>query len=109
MPEETFSKGDKVRFKKDPISKDLSMSKIYTVGAIQGLFLPDKHYVDPYYWDDERWSWARNKTRLQVAGHSQVVFLDGVFRPKMDIPPMNEDPEGQGRCSFSGAWFEKVV
>jgi hypothetical protein len=106
---ETFTKGDKVRLKKKSAGLKLSPDEVYIIGAVQDLLLPNKHYVDPYYWDDPKWSWARDKTRLQVAGHPQVVFLNDVLRPKMDIPPMNEDPEGQGRCSFSGAWFEKVA
>lgn len=105
---ETFAKGDKVRLKKKDAASGLSAGEVYTVGVVQDLFLPNGYYVDRYYWNDPKWSWARNKTRLQVAGHPQAVFLDGVLRPEMEIPPMNEDPEGQGRCSFSGAWFEKV-
>ncbi|MEK7136226.1 MAG: hypothetical protein AAB821_01405 [Patescibacteria group bacterium] len=106
---ERFTKGDKVRLKKKSSVTRLSADEVYTIGTVQDLFLPNKHYVDPYCWDDPKWSWARDKTRLQVAGHQQVVYLEGVLRPKMDIPPMNEDPEGQGRYSFSGAWFEKVA
>ncbi len=106
---ETFAKGDKVRLKENDPATGLSPDGVYTIGAVQDLCLPDTYYVHPHCWDDPKWSWARNKTRLQIAGHPQVVFLDGVLRPKMDIPPMNEDPEGQGRSSFSGAWFEKVA
>jgi len=107
---ETFAKGDKVRLKKEEyIALKLSPDEIYTIGAVQDLSLPNNHYLDPYYWDNPKWSWARNKTRLQIAGHPQVVFLDGVLRPKMDFPPVSEDPEGQGRHSFSGVWFEKVA
>ncbi len=108
MPE-MFAKGDKVRLKKKDAAIGLSSDEVHTIGAVQDLFLPNDYYVDPCYWGDPKWSWARRKTRLQVAGHPQIVFLDGVLRPKMDTPPMNEDPEGQGRCSFSGAYFEKVA
>ncbi len=108
--QETFVKGDRVRLLAgiEPSVVGLSTGEVYIIGAVQPLSFPDRHYVDSHYWDAPEWSWARDKTRLQVAGHPQVIFLEGISSPRMNIPPMNEDPEGQGRCGFSGAWFEKV-
>lgn len=107
---EKFVVGDRVRLKKDrQVGSGLSPDEIFTIGYIQDLLWPNHHYIDSRYWDDEKWEWARNKTRLDVAAHPQVVFLNDVLRPKMDVPPHNEDPGGKGRSSFSGAWFEKAT
>jgi hypothetical protein len=105
---EKFAKGDKVRLKKGNPAIRLSPRKTYTVCKVQDLSQPDKYYVDPELWDDQDFSWARNKTRLQMAGHPQVVFLKGVLYPKKDMPPISKDPEAR-RHGFSGAWFKKVV
>lgn len=108
MPE-IFAKGDKVRTKKNyNAGSGLSEDQVYNVGYVQDLLQPNEYHTDPRYWDEKGNEEVRGKTRLQTSGHPQIVFLDGVLRPEMDIPPANTDPEGLGRRSFSGAWFEKV-
>ena len=104
----TFEAGQPVRLKPGSIPyPDLSHGAVYVVGCVIPLPNPDEYYVDPEYWNCEGWKWARKKTRLWVAGHPQVVFLE-------DLPEISEsllryhDPEGKGRRSCSGAWFVPV-
>jgi len=102
-----FRVNDKVRFRPgwNP-ADDLPSDGIFTIGAVAQLLRPDDHYVDPYYWGEPKWAWARGKTRLDVAGYSQVVFLEGVPEYETGLPKHTSDPESKGRCGFSGAWFE---
>jgi hypothetical protein len=103
-----FVKGDKVRLKNRDSTISLSPDKTYTVSAVRDLSQPDKYFIDPELWDDPEFSWARWKTRLQVAGHPQLIFLKGVLYPKKDMPSTSKDPEAR-RHGFSGAWFRKVA
>lgn len=105
-----FKVGDKVRFsaKRGNPTGDLPTDGTFTIGAVIPLQDPNGYYVDPYYWDCG-WEWAREKTRLDVAGHPQVVFLEGVPEYNTGFPDYSHaDPDNKKRRSFSGFYFEKV-
>ena len=106
---EHFNKGARVVLKSQAVAVSLGLERqeLYTVGAVTPLPNPSAWYVDPYYWDNPRWAWATRKTRKDVAGHPQVVFIDGVMRDtEFNIPEMTPaDPEKAGRKGYSGAWF----
>jgi hypothetical protein len=106
---EQFAQGDKVQLKRGRFnSTGLNPTEFYMVGAVCDLPQPDDYYVDPSYWSDPRYTWAKEKTVLDVAGHPQVIFLEDVFLPP-NTSTLVEDPEGKNRSSFSGAWFQKVA
>jgi hypothetical protein len=110
MPATTiFEVGNQVRFRpgKWNPANDLPKDGIFVLGAVIPLPNPYGDFVDKYYWDEPEWKWARGKTRLDVATHPQVLYLDGVPEYEL-VPPSCPDPEGKGRRSFSGAWFELV-
>ena len=103
-----FKAGTKVRFKPNRWNpeNDLPADGIFVVGAVVSLPNPDHYYVDPHYWDTTKYAWAREKTRLDVARHPQVVFLDGVPACNTGLPHFPSDPENKNRRAFSGAWFD---
>lgn len=104
-----FEIGSKVRFRSGrwTPSNDLPEDGVLTIGAVVPLPKPDDYYVDPFYWDTSQYAWAREKTRLEIAGHPQIVFLEGI--PELtSLPKYPPDPNGMGRRAFSGAWFEQA-
>jgi hypothetical protein len=105
-----FKAGDKVKFRSDRSvpDTDLSSNGVYTVGAVVPLPSPHQFYVDRFYWDTPTYQWARNKTRLEVAGHGQVVFLDEVYSRDRGLLAYPADPGNLNRRSFSGYYFERA-
>lgn len=108
----SFKKGSRVVVASQAQASLLGLEhqKLYTVGAVVPLPNPGEWYVDPYYWNDSKWAWATRKTREGIAGHPQVVFINGVMRDtRFNIPEMTPDPEKAGRRSYSGAWFRPAT
>ena len=88
-----FAKGSKVSLRKKglPFFPELGGNRVYTVAAVANLPNPDAPYVDPFYWEST--AWATRKTRLEVAGHPQRVFLEGVIN-QSGLPQDIPDPSG---------------
>ena len=103
-----FETGTRVRFKPDRLdpANDLPANGTFVIGAIVPLPNPDGYFVPSCYWETRGWAWARGKTRLDVAGHPQVIFLEGVSDRATGCPHHPLDPDNMGRRGFSGAWFQ---
>lgn len=100
-----FKAGDRVRLVADyPLSRP-DRNGIYVVGAAVPLPNADEYVVDPQYWDWKQYEGYRKKTNLDLAGHPQVVFLEGVLK-LTDLPQNPRDPDNKGRSGFSGKWLE---
>jgi hypothetical protein len=100
-----FQPGDKVRRRSDRLDSTFSFpAEGLVISAVADLENPDQFVVDPAYWGWDQFKPYAEKTLLDIAGHPQIIFFDGI---------LNQDGlssghrDGRGRSGFSGAWFEK--
>lgn len=100
-----FKKGDRVRFKKAILSAfrtspflggQYLSSDEYVVGAVVDLPSPEG------LWSNQ----GRDLTYLEMIGHPQWVFLEGIEDPLGDgFLPGTADPEQKRRKAISGSWL----
>lgn len=107
-----FEVGDRIRVRPGLLcpcfsAQGIGSDSVLVVGCVRPLENPEAWAVDPFYWDYPDYAFARGMTRLEMAGHPQVLYLEGIFTDT-SLTDLSDDPEGKNRSRFSGYWFEHV-
>lgn len=108
----TFKVGDRIKVRSGLLhpcfsAKGIGPDSVLVVGCVRPLENPEAWAVDPFYWDSPDYAFARGMTRLEMAGHSQVLYLEGIVTDP-SLTDLSDDPERKNRSRFSGYWFEHI-